>query len=169
MWRPIGLIAAGLMMCATASWSQTIYQSRGKNGVPVYSDRPPADGKVEKTFVYEYLPSSPISSPPSDDARATQRNQRLPRTGSATGSVSTQVNSGSVTLYGASWCPYCRGARAYLAQHGVAFQEVDIDTPSGRYAYDIAGGRTGVPLLIVGNRRVQGFSQKGYDAVFASR
>lgn len=155
-------------MCTTAAWPQTIYQSRGKDGVPVYSDRRPPDGKVEKTFVYEYLPSSPISSPPDAGARTTQRYQRLPRSGSAIGSVSSPASSGAVTLYGASWCQYCRGARAYLAQHGIAFQEVDIDTPSGRHAYDLAGGRSGVPLLTVGNRRVQGFSRKGYDSFFAS-
>jgi len=155
-------VTGGLLMFATA-WSQTIYQTRGKNGVPVYSDRPPADGKVEKTFVYEYLPSSPIRTASDADVRASQRSSN------ARGSGSTPINSGGITLYGASWCPYCRSARAYLSQHGVAFQEVDIDTPSGRYAYDMAGGRTGVPLLIVGNRRVQGFSQKGYDAVFVNR
>ena len=168
MWRPVASIAAGLLVCATASLSQTIYQSRGKNGVPVYSDRPPADGKIEKTFVYEYLPSSPISAPTDGDARTPPR-YRLPRTGSATGSVSTPPNSASVTLFGTRWCPYCRGARTYLAQHGVAYQEIDIDTPSGRYAYDAAGGRSGVPLLIVGDRRVQGFSQKGYDGIFAKQ
>ena len=162
MKRRTALFVAGSLIFATA-WSQTIYQTRGKNGVPVYSDRPPADGKIEKTFVYEYLPSSPIRTAPDADARSMQRS------GNASGSVSTPANSGGVTLYGASWCPYCRSARAYLAQHHVAFQDVDIDTPSGRYAYDVAGGRTGVPLLTVGNRRVQGFSQKGYDAVFANR
>lgn len=167
MHREVVLLAAVSMVYATSAWSQTIYQSRDKNGVPVYTDRLPADGKVEKTFVYEYLPSSPVSAPPVDSRNGQGSQHHV--SGNASGSSSIPTNATNVTLYGASWCPYCRGARTYLAQRGIAFQEVDIDTPSGRYAYDMAGGRSGVPLLIVGNRRVQGFSKKGYDALFANK
>jgi len=157
---------ASLLIAAPAA-TQTIYQSRGANGVPVYSDKPPTDGKVEKTLVYQYLPSSPVGAPPPVDARATSR-QRTVASGTADQAIGRAV-AGSVVLYGTAWCSYCRGARSYLARHGIAYQDIDIDTPSGRYAYDMAGGRAGVPLLVVGSRRVQGFSQKGYDALFANR
>ncbi|MBS1189755.1 MAG: Glutaredoxin [Rhodocyclaceae bacterium] len=34
-------------------------------------------------------------------------------------------------LYSASWCGYCRKAKAYLGERGIPYQEIDIDTPEG--------------------------------------
>jgi glutaredoxin len=158
-----------LLAWAIGAPCQTIYQSKGSNGVPVYSDRPPADGKIERTFVYEYLPSSPLRPAVKDDVAVSRQSESVRRASTATTAIASAADIGNVILYGTSWCPYCRGARTYLAQHGIGYQEIDIDTPSGRHAYDMAGGRAGVPLMIVGNRRVQGFSKKGYDTIFASR
>ncbi len=33
-----------------------------------------------------------------------------------------------ITLYGASWCPSCKQARAWLDQNGMAYAEHDIDS-----------------------------------------
>ena len=72
-------------------------------------------------------------------------------------------------LYSATWCGYCRKAKAYLAAKGVSYQEIDIDTPGGRAAFAQAGGGKGVPLLISkSGQRAQGFSPAGYDALLAS-
>ena len=59
-----------------------------------------------------------------------------------------------VTIYTTPWCPYCRAAKALLAQKGVAFTEIDVDgKPELRQEMTArAGGRTSVPQIFIGDR-----------------
>jgi glutaredoxin len=59
-------------------------------------------------------------------------------------------------MYSATWCGYCKRAKAYLAKKGIGYTNVDIDTADGRAAFAQAG-KGGVPLLFAGNRRIRGF------------
>ncbi len=63
-----------------------------------------------------------------------------------------------VTMYSRSWCPYCTAAKRLLAQKGVAFTEIDIETEAGARQEMIqrAGGRTSVPQIFIGERHVGG-------------
>ena len=56
------------------------------------------------------------------------------------------------------WCPYCRAAKALLAQKGVAFTEIDVDgKPELRQAMTArAGGRSSVPQIFIGEKHVGG-------------
>jgi glutaredoxin len=75
-----------------------------------------------------------------------------------------------VTLYSATWCGYCKQAKSWLAGHGVAYQDVDIDAPGGMSALaQASGGGTGVPVLVVDGKMMNGFSASAYDATFAGR
>jgi glutaredoxin len=140
--------------------AQTLYKSVGPDGRIVYSDRPPAEGRLEKTITFENLPSSPLPAATSSYV------EQLRRT-SASSSADTPTNG--VVLYAAAWCGFCKRAKAYLAGKGVQYQEFDIDTKDGMAAFARAGGGKGVPLLIADGRRVQGFSPAAYDALFAHR
>jgi glutaredoxin 3 len=64
----------------------------------------------------------------------------------------------SVTIYTTPWCPYCKAAKALLAQKGVAFTEIDVDgKPELRQEMTArAGGRTSVPQIFIGDRHVGG-------------
>jgi glutaredoxin len=80
-----------------------------------------------------------------------------------------RADDASITLYSAQWCDYCAKARSYLSAQGIAYREVDIESPQGKAAFaEIGGTGNGVPLLITGERRVLGFSPRTYDTVFAS-
>ncbi len=69
----------------------------------------------------------------------------------------------SVVVYSTSTCPACRVAKQYMAQKGVAYQEIDIErSPTGREAFQRLGGR-GVPLIIVGEKRMEGFNSQEFD------
>jgi glutaredoxin len=149
-----------LFCCALAipcAQAQTLYKSVGADGRVTYGDQPPAEGKVVKTMTPVLAPSSAL--PPS----AAEQLRRL----QALRPAAPQADG--VVLYSAQWCGYCRKAKAYLAEKGIVYREIDIDNPEGLASYAQAGGGKGVPLLIAGAQRVQGFSQSAYDQVFGAR
>jgi glutaredoxin len=169
--RCIVLAAAALAAAAAAS-GQVLYKSIGPDGKVSYTDRPPAQGSVEKTLKIDDLPNTAL--PTKTLAELEQLRQKAAK-GAAQASTtaagkgdSPPVVSG-VTLFAASWCGYCRKARAYLAQKQVAYQEVDIDTPDGKMAFVQAGGQGGIPLLLARGRKLRGFSEPAYDDLFAVR
>jgi glutaredoxin len=151
--------AAALLWGASAPpvAAQTLYKSVGPDGRIVYSDRPPVEGRVDKTMSFENLPSSPV---PAATLSYVEQLRRLRE-------ASPPPVEG-VVLYSATWCGFCRKAKAYLAAKGVTYQEFDIDTPAGRSAYAQAGGGKGVPLLFAKGQRLQGFSATAYDSVFGT-
>src|SRR5215813_3813688 len=48
------------LLAATTAPAQTVYKSVGPDGSVVYSDKPPADGKIDKVIEFPDLPSSPV-------------------------------------------------------------------------------------------------------------
>ncbi|MBV8281220.1 MAG: glutaredoxin family protein, partial [Candidatus Eremiobacteraeota bacterium] len=128
-----------------------------------YSDYPPTDTKVEKVMTFEYLPRSQL---PAD---AAARLDKLSKAQTARPAAATAA-VGRVRLYTAVWCGYCRQAKAYLNSRGIAYDEYDIDTPSGfqALARETARG-SGIPLLVVGERSMRGYSEKAYDYVLRAR
>lgn len=168
MWR-LPLMAAVLMFAAPAH-SQTVYKYKAPDGSTVYSDRPPAGGHADKIIQFEDLPSSPVPddlplSQPDHSHRGANRGTSA-RARQPASNQAAQRDYG-LTLYSATWCGYCRRAKAYLASHDIAYENVDIDTPYGRESFHEIGGG-GIPLLVgSGGRRVRGYRQDGYDAFFA--
>lgn len=157
------LIALLLTTSATAApGTQTLYKTVDSDGKVHYSDKPPADGRIEKTMQFDNLPSSPV---PEVNNSYVEQLRRMKAAQAASASPPTR----GVVLYAASWCGYCRSARAFLAKKGIAFQEIDIDTERGRESFAIAsGGSGGVPLLLSGNQRIRGYSPDGYEAFAAA-
>lgn len=152
----LALLAAALTGTAHA---QTLYKSVDPSGKVVYSDQPPVSGAVQKTLKLENLPVSVVPGnplPPAAPGQAPAEAQKAaqPR--------------GEVTLYMATWCGYCKAAKAYLGGKGIAYREFDVDTPTGKAAFAQLGAR-GVPVLLTNGQRVNGFSASSYDAVFAKR
>ena len=140
--------------------AQPLYKSVGPDGRIIYSDRPSVDARLEKTMTFENLPSSAL--PASTSAYIEQLRKTAP-------AFSPQLATSEVALYTARWCGFCKRAKAYLGGKGVKYQEFDIESKNGMAAFARAGGARGIPLLVVGGQRVQGFSQGAYDALFANR
>ena len=149
------LAIASLLVLTGLATGQTLYKSIGPDGKVVYSDRPPAVGKVEKTLKVQDLPNTAIPEKTLAELAALRKAAKpaqLPTTG--------------VVLFSANWCGYCRQAKAFLAQRGVGYEEKDIDTPAGKLAFVQAGGAGGVPLLVANGTVVQGFSPSTYESLF---
>ena len=144
----------------TSSLADAMYKSVRPDGRVVYSDRPPAEGRIEKTIALENLPSSPL---PKETYSYVEQLKKLKAL------APNVVPREGIVLYSATWCGYCAKAKAYLLGKGISYQNIDIDTNDGRTAFAQAGGGKGVPLLLAGGQRIQGFSAAAYDELFANR
>lgn len=77
-------------------------------------------------------------------------------------------SQGRVVLYSTSWCGYCKRAVAHMQQRGVAFVERNIEGDKAvRAEYTSYGGKGGVPLLVLGQKTIFGFSPESFDAAYA--
>ena len=86
------------------------------------------------------------------------------------GEVSTEDSAvdtgGDVVMYATSWCGYCRQAREYFRAKGIEYTEYDIETNRiANMEHKDLGGR-GVPLILVGKKRMSGFSPAGFEAIY---
>lgn len=157
-WRRATLaVLLPMLLAAGATMAGSMYKSVGPDGRIVYSDAPPASGRVQKTLQFESAPSSPLPAIYVDALRRLRAEAAPPTT------------TGDVVLYSAVWCGYCKKAKAYLAGKGIAYREVDIDTNDGMAAFAQVGGGKGIPLLLAGGQRIQGFSTSAYDGLFSRR
>ena len=136
------IVAMLLCLFAASASAQQIHRWVDSNGRVHYTDKPPAG-----------VQSSPVQS----------------RINSYTG---TPVVSGSpqaaspgasrpeIKMYATDWCQYCKKARQFFARQGIRYTELDIEKfPAARAEYDRLGAR-GVPVILVGTQRMNGFSEE---------
>lgn len=73
------------------------------------------------------------------------------------------ARAATVRMFVTQACPYCKKAKAYLNQRGTPFEELDIErSQRAKAEYDRLGGK-GVPLTVVGEQRLNGFSADGLE------
>jgi mycoredoxin len=69
-----------------------------------------------------------------------------------------------VVLYGTDTCPFCAKARAYFKDKGIAYADLDVGKPGpARDEFKKLGGN-GVPLLLIRDRRIEGFNAATIDS-----
>jgi glutaredoxin len=85
--------------------------------------------------------------------------------------VAGRNEPGQTVLFTSKQCAACDEARAYLVARRVPFYEFDIDTSHGYRSLIETGTGTnkGAPMLVGRNYKLQGFSAKAYDGMFARR
>ena len=54
-----------------------------------------------------------------------------------------------ITLYSTTWCGDCRRTKRFLNEHGISYQEIDIDQDpaSAQKVIDWSGGRRVIPTI----------------------
>ena len=73
------------------------------------------------------------------------------------------TNGRKVILYSTQSCPACKMARSYLAEKKVPYEERDVNSsPQAREEFQKLGGR-GVPLILVGTQKMEGFDSQELD------
>lgn len=118
-----------------------IYKHVGADGKVTYSDQEPqAPGTQSKKLSIQTYNGAP--------------------------SLSTLKNPvGKVTILSAQWCGVCTRAKNYMKSRNIAFEEWDIDKSDYARAKMNELGAKGVPVILVGNQKMVGFSKSGLDAM----
>jgi glutaredoxin len=71
-----------------------------------------------------------------------------------------------VVIYTTHWCYICKKAKNYFRDNKIAYVEYDIKkTRTGRKDYKLLQGK-GVPIIIVGDKRMNGFRETRFDALY---
>jgi glutaredoxin len=141
-----------LLLCllATATASAEIYRWTDSEGRIHYSDKPPKDAQAAQVKIK----INSISGP----AVVTQSEKPAPAAGARD----------PVKIFTTAWCGFCKKAKNQLAARGVPFREIDVEaSDSGRREFAALGGR-GVPVILVGSQRMDGFDAAGLDAMLAA-
>jgi glutaredoxin len=129
----VALLALGVSFAAAAA---SVYKWKDDAGRVHYSNEPPPEN-VDTQKVRLVIPSF----------------------GGPAEVTGVAVPAGrSVVLYGTTHCRYCQAARNYLRERGIPFTDFDVESSAaGREGFRALGGR-GVPIILVGNMRMDGFN-----------
>lgn len=127
-------LAVLLVSLAIPAWGSGVYRWVDAEGRVHFGDSPPAEQKAEDIELkYNEMGSMPVPAAMFDAGQP-------------------------VVMYSATWCGVCRKAKAFLQSRAVPFTEYDIETSrKGREDFRRMRG-TGVPIILVGKERMNGFS-----------
>lgn len=137
--RP-AILVLGLLLSGAAS-AEGIYQWTDAQGRVHFGDRPQNGAASQR-------PQAPINvvQPVQPGARPEAK---------------------EVVLYSTQRCGFCRKARAHFAERGIAYTEYDVETTEkGWRDYNRMQGR-GVPIILIGGERMNGFSAPLFDQMYA--
>ncbi|MDA8173920.1 MAG: DUF4124 domain-containing protein [Nitrospiraceae bacterium] len=116
-----------------------MYQWKDTNGNMVFGDSPPhgADATDKQIRLNKIVrPETPRKSSPVRASMAKKPEE-----------AASNVH---VTLYEASWCPYCKKVRAYLVSRGVDLTEYDVDNNKEKASEArMKSGQSGIPVTDV--------------------
>ncbi|MEL7448800.1 MAG: glutaredoxin family protein [Pseudomonadota bacterium] len=145
----LGFALALAVLLPCVSPGGEIHRWVDENGQVHFGDKPPASGTnetIEKVTVKPNVYSTPSVEKLAKDFVAPPA---------------------EVVLYSASWCGYCRQAREYFVNNGIAFREYDVERSSkGRRDFRRLRA-AGVPVILVGGQRLNGFHQAAFDRLYA--
>ncbi len=69
-------------------------------------------------------------------------------------------------IYSTSWCGYCKKAKQYFKKYKIKYTEYDIEKNRAARSRYKKMGATNVPLIIVGNKRMTGFSISRFEKLY---
>jgi glutaredoxin len=131
-------------------------------GVRHFSNEPPA--KTETVQQQIEIPPDPGHDKKSESEPKEQLKKMLeasPNEGSSSSPTATPrlKKPAKVVIYTTPTCGYCKLTRAFLSKHKIAYTDYDITTDSQaqkRYR-DLNGN--GVPLIFIGDQRINGYNE----------
>lgn len=139
-----------LILILPVSVCAEIYKTVDKNGRVIFTDKPTA--KAEQV---EVNTNANTADGLSDSAysKASDIKSKKP------------IKQKSVVMYTTSWCGVCTKARSYMQRNGINFKEFDIEKNSNAHSKFKKLGGKGVPLIMVGNSKMSGFSASRLESM----
>lgn len=141
------LLSLSIMVVAGGVGADQIYRWRDANGKIHFGDKPPDTHEATPVTVKPNLYHAP-------DVEV------------ISGSGSTREK---VVMYSTQRCGYCKKARQYFRRNAIPYTEYDVETSQkGKRDYKKLGG-TGVPIILVGKRRLNGFNEASFREFYESQ
>ena len=126
-----------------------------ENGKIHYGDRPPESGEIERLEISVESFSSVEVRDLDDGDIAVLGDIQVP-----------QGKAKKVVMYSTENCGYCKKAKAYFNANEISFTERDINkSASAKRQWKKLNG-TGVPLILVGERKMRGFSISSFEKIY---
>ena len=73
---------------------------------------------------------------------------------------------GTVVIYSAAWCGVCKQAEKYFRDNHIVYVSYDVEkSPRGRIDFKALGAKS-VPVIIIGKKRINGFTVSTFDKVY---
>ena len=145
------IIISIVLVLSVSAASAGMYKWVDANGKTHYSDRPPAKNVQQKSISAETYSDVEVRA---IDASIFQYESK------------DAAGNKRVVMYSAEWCGVCKKAKAYFDANDIAFSELDIDkSAKARRDYEKLGAR-GVPVILVGKQRMNGFSASGFEEMY---
>jgi glutaredoxin-like YruB-family protein len=72
-----------------------------------------------------------------------------------------------VEIFVTSWCPYCSKTKAYFDAKGVPYSSFDIEKDQAANMRYQKYGMRGVPLVVIGDVVIPGYSTAEFDKALA--
>lgn len=142
-----GLLSLLLFCLCAVAWSSGIYRWVDDQGNVHFSDSPSETHASESlklkinTFESVTYDSLSVELPPSEKRHR-------------------------VVMYSASWCGVCTKARRYFEANNIGFTEYDVETSqTGKAGFEKLNGK-GVPIILVGDKRMNGFSAAIFETLY---
>jgi glutaredoxin len=147
--KTLSALLALMLLCLGIAAHGEIYRWTDAEGRVHFGDKPQQPDKAESVTVrvntYESVSYESVRNINSD----------IP-----------ERRKGQVVMYSTDWCGYCKKARDYFRSQNITFVEYDIEkNPQARRQYDALRAK-GVPVILVGDKRMNGFSISGFQGIY---
>ncbi len=138
-------------LCATGFASAGVYKWVDEDGNIHFTDKPSSEQSGEEVELGEInsYEAPSLGEMPQWGAPGNDTADRVP-----------------VVMYATQWCPYCKKAREYFADNDIAYTEYDVENSrKGKRDYRRMG-KPGVPIIFIGDTRMNGFSASRFETVY---
>jgi glutaredoxin len=148
-----------LLACCSSYADAAVYKWVDEQGRTHYGDNPNETQQKTAVNISSYESVTYSEAP---DMRPTSSSGKT----SAKASSKTASKKKKVTMYSTAWCGYCKKAKKYFQAKGIPFVEYDIEKNArAKRDYDALGGK-GVPVIVMGKKRMNGFSVAGFERFY---
>lgn len=125
-----------------------LYKYTDENGRVHFTDRPPADVATESITIKSY--DGPVDITDYSSALKPDTDKK-------------------VVMYMTEWCGYCKKASRYMDANNIPYTEYDIEKSTRANSEHKRLDGKGVPLILVGKKKMSGFNAGRLEGLLADQ